>query len=118
MSSMINVWSVASIKVQKMLMSIDVELILCEIVVCKVHVPFQASASRLKFNSFSCTLFLCFCVIAVWAQVVCIFMTIHAESLGLISSPHCFAICIHDLEPAHFRHLNTVGTMTSFTGVR
>ena len=112
MSSMINVWSVASIKVQKMLMSIDVELILCEIVVCKVHVPFQTSASRLKFSTFSFTLFLCSFVIAFWAIVVCMLMTSHAERLGLISSPHCFAIIVHDLEPAHFRHLNTVGTMT------
>jgi len=101
-----------------MLISINVELKLCEIAVCKVIVPLQTSASRLKFSSFSCTLFLCCFVIAVWAQVVCISMTSHAESLGLISSPHCFAIFINDLKPAHFRHLNTVGTMTSITGVR
>ena len=110
---MLNVWSVASIKVQKILMSIDVKFILCKIVVGEVHVPLQTSASVLEINSLFCTHFLCSCVIASWAQVVCIFMAFHAESLGLISSPDSFTISVHDLKPAHFRHLNTVGSMTS-----
>ena len=118
MSSMLNLWSVASIKVQEILMSVDVKFILCKIVVGEVHVPLQTSASVLEINSLSCTLFFCFFVIAVWAQVVCIFMTVHAESLGLISGPYCFTISVHDLEPADFRHLNTVGSMTSAPRVR
>ena len=119
MSSMLNVWSVASIKVQKILMSIDVKFILCKIVVCHVHVSIQTSASVLEVNSLLCTQFLCFFVIApLCTEVVCIFMTLHAESLGLISSPDSFTISVHDLEPAHFRHLNTVGILTNVTRVR
>ena len=73
---------------------------------------------RLIFITWLCASLYCFFVIAVWAHAVRKCITSLAESNGLISSPHCFTIFIHDLKIAYFRHLNTVGFLTYITRPR